>query len=214
VQIDPRAFLAAVTARTRLLPRVKIFVIGDPARAEELRIAMFAHDRYLFDTAGGPDDGLVWSFDGSLGILVDEVPHEQIALASIAALADPQQQLQFASLQKVSDQARHAVVRDLVRDTAGLVGFDPARLLVDALAQIAIAFGMRPDTSDHALSERLKDFGGIVEPTLHHVHAIDRAAFVEICRAFEATCAACARSPHELPLGHFANAVTAALAAN
>lgn len=209
MQIDPRAFLAAVIARTRLLPDVKLVVIGDPVRAADLRFTMFGHDRHRFVDAPG---GLAWSFDGSAGILVDSVPHAQIAAASVAALArDPQDQLQFASLQKVSAAIRHQVARAAVEAVAGIAELDVAHRLVDALAQVAIAFGLRPDTADHAASERLRDLEHLVEPVLHTVPApVDRAAFVAIGHAFAATCATAPANP----LAHFANAVAAATTEN
>ena len=233
MEVDRDQFLHAIVARCAKLPKLHVSIIGEPARAVALAQAIFEGDQRLLtlDVGRAPDAAadIVWSFDGNLGILVDEVPHAEIVDQTLDLLDAQAEQLQLASIQVASTTAKARVARAAVHALAGsMTGLDAlpefadqiARpMTIEALAQVAIAHGLRLDTAHYERRERLKDLAGAVAlgvrdlPIPHDAAEAARALRL-VGDALIHTCAAAISQAHLDVIAHFNTQVLATVAQN
>jgi hypothetical protein len=229
VDVDPGRFLDAIATRCGKLPVLRIAIVGDPARGAALIDAIFEGDRRLVQVVPAADADIQWSFVGGPGILVDEVPHAAIVEQTVHALGAQAAQLQLASLQVASLRAKAEVSHAAIAALAGAMqGLDTLAefehqiaipMTIEALAQIAIAHGLRFDTASYARRERLKDLAPAVAmgigdvPSPRDAGEAARALHL-VGDAFLATCVEVITKEHVDVIIHFGKAVLAALAPN
>ncbi len=227
--VESGRFLEAIAARCGKLPSLALAIVGDVGRASALLDAIFEGDRRLIRSVPEADADVVWSFDGSAGILIDEVPHAAIVEQTLHLLDDQAAQLQLASLQVASLRAKAEVSHAAVAALAGAMqGLDTLAeferqiavpMTIEALAQVAIAHGFRRDTASYPRRERLKDLGPAVAMGLGDVpsprDATEAArALILVGDALVSTCVALITQEHVEVIIHFGKAVLAALGSN
>lgn len=199
-------FLATVARRAADLPRLRLAIVGEPARAAALVDRVFGLDqRYLSIAvmAALPDEPVhaLWTFDPAVlaqvtgAVQVGDGALAPVIEATLAAIATPAARAQLVSYQDVDPAAQRRVARELVAAfVAGAAGLaDPAALLVDALAMVAIAHGFRLDTARYERREQLKELAGSATAALRTLPALPaRDAATVLARLGDAFAAACA----------------------